>query len=282
MRSVFFNREQRLRNGWWALIYLAFLGLGLTGFRALIPLFKRLGIASGTWVIGVAFLLSLGATWACTHLRKEPLSSAGWRLNARWGGAFLAGTLLGIGTLLLAAVMLWAFGGVTWEVDPARSAKALALGFGSFTLVALWEENLFRGFVFQRLLEGLGVWPTQLLLALLFGLAHWSNPGMQGSTKAWATLNIALAAVLLGLAYLRTRNLALPIGIHLGWNWAQGNLMGLGVSGTRELPGWFRPAFHGKPDWLSGGSFGAEASLFGVLALLVAIALLGRWRPKES
>ena len=51
-------------------------------------------------------------------------------------------------------------------------------------------------------------------------------PGMDGATKAWATLNIGLAAILLGFCYLRTRSLALPIGLHLGWNWAQGSLLG--------------------------------------------------------
>jgi hypothetical protein len=145
-------------------------------------------------------------------------------------------------------------------------------------LVALWEENLFRGFLFQRLVDGLGAWPAQVILALLFAQAHWGNPGMHGATKAWATLDIALAAVFLGLAYLRTRSLALPIGIHLGWNWTQGNVLGFGVSGTSVQHGWVHPVFQGKPEWMSGGAFGLEASLFGVLAVLVGILLLWWWQ----
>ena len=73
---------------------------------------------------------------------------------------------------------------------------------------------------------------------------------MQGVTKFWASLGIALAAVLLGLAYLRTRSLALPIGIHLGWNWFQGNILGFGVSGNSQR-GWVQPLFHGKAQWVS-------------------------------
>jgi hypothetical protein len=107
---------------------------------------------------------------------------------------------------------------------------------------------------------------------------HWGNPGMHGATKIWATVNIALAAVLLGLCYLRTRSLALPIGVHLGWNWAQGSLLGFGVSGTTDIKGLWTPVFHSKPEWLTGGAFGLEASL--VCTLVCGVAILGLWRWK--
>jgi len=282
MRSVFFNEDHHLRNGWWILSFLAMLVAGIAGFRLLIPVLKRLGIPSGDWVIGVVFLLSLVATWVCTRLRKESLASVGWRMNGRWAKDLAWGTLLGGGVMLLAAGLLWAVGGVTWDLDPHRSLRALAIGFLTFVLVALWEENLFRGFVFQRLIAGLGVWPAQLILALFFGIAHWGNPGMHGAIKIWATVNIALAAVFMGLAYLRTRSLALPIGIHLGWNWTQGNVLGFGVSGTTSQPGWIHPIFHGKPEWMSGGAFGLEASIFGVVAVLLGIFLLWRWKGHAS
>jgi membrane protease YdiL (CAAX protease family) len=279
MKSIFFDEGRRLRNGWWACLFLAILAAGLSGFQELVaPLLKRVGVRSGDWVVGVLFLITLLATWICTRLRGEPLASAGWRMDRRWAREVAWGTLFGIGVMLLAAGLLWAVGGVTWELDPGRSFRALGLGFGMFTLVALWEESLFRGFLFQRLVAGLGAWPAQLILALFFARAHWGNPGMQGATKLWATLDIALAAVFLGLAYLRTRSLALPVGIHLGWNWAQGHVLGFGVSGTSVSNGWVRPVFQGKPEWVSGGAFGLEASIFGVLAALVGILLLWRWR----
>ncbi|WP_243303344.1 CPBP family intramembrane glutamic endopeptidase [Geothrix oryzisoli] len=279
MHSIFFDQGRRLRNGWWALLYLAILVTCASAFQGLVaPLLKRAGIRGGDWVVGLLFLFSLLAAWLCTRLRGESLASTGWQLNGRWVREAAWGTLLGIGVMLLAAGLLWAVGGVTWELDPGRSFRSLGLGFGMFALVALWEENLFRGFVFQRLVAGLGAWPAQVILALFFAGAHWGNPGMHGATKVWATLDIALAAVFLGLAYLRTRSLALPIGIHLGWNWAQGHVLGFGVSGTSVAHGWVRPVFQGKPEWVSGGAFGLEASVFGVAAVLVGILLLGWWR----
>ncbi|WP_291270381.1 type II CAAX endopeptidase family protein [Geothrix sp.] len=283
MKPLFFNEDKGLRNGWWALIYLALLAGCLAGFQLLlVPGLKRLGLRSGDWVVGLLFGLSLLAAWICTRLRKESLASTGWRLDGRWAREFAWGTLLGIGVMVLAAGLLWSVGGVTWELDPARSFRALSRGFVVFALVACWEENLFRGFVFQRLLDGVGAWPAQVILALFFGLAHWGNPGMHGATKLWATLDIALAAVFVGLGYLRTRSLALPIGIHLGWNWTQGTVLGFGVSGTTAPHGWVRPVFQGRPEWMSGGAFGLEASVFGVIAVLVGIALLWCWKGRGA
>jgi hypothetical protein len=280
MRALFYDETNSLRNGWWALIYLALLLVGILAFKATIPLFKRFGIPRGEWVTGLLFLLSLLAAWVCTRLRREPLAGIGYRLNGRWAWDLVLGTLLGGGVMLLAAGLLWAAGGVTFTLDAARSFRALGLGFGGFVLVALFEENLFRGFLFQRLVAGMGPWPAQILLALFFGISHWGNPGMQGGIKVWATLNIALAAILMGLAYLRTRSLALPIGIHLGWNWTQGNVLGFAVSGTTGQHGWLRPTLQGRPEWVSGGAFGLEASVFGVAVVLLAIFLLWTWKGR--
>lgn len=281
MRTVFFNQEGRLRNGWWILGFLAVIVACMAAFQLVIPILKRHGIKNGDWVVGVLFLFSMVATWFCTRLRKEPMASAGWRLDGRWALELGWGFLLGGGAMLLASGLIWAVGGVTWELDAARSLRTLGLGFLVFILVALWEENLFRGFLFQRLVNGLGEWPAQLILALFFGIAHWGNPGMQGATKLWATLGIALAAVFMGLAYLRTRSLAMPIGIHLAWNWVQGNVLGFGVSGTTQH-GWLRPVFHGKGAWLSGGAFGPEASLFGSVAVLAGIFMLWAWKGRPT
>jgi membrane protease YdiL (CAAX protease family) len=178
--------------------------------------------------------------------------------------------------LAVAASILLA-GGVRFELDPARGLAALAYGAWSFAWVAVLEELLFRGFVFQRLVDGLGATAALLPMAALFALAHWGNPGMQGGTLAWATLDNGLGAVLLGLAYLRTGSLALPIGIHFGWNWTQGVLLGFDVSGLAQ-GGWLVPHLLGRPQWLTGGAFGPEASVFAVVVDAMAVALLWRWK----
>lgn len=276
LKKIFFNLDDRLRNGWWILIFLGFVASTRLVYGPVTKGLKQLG-APEQWFEPAAFVFILLATWACTFLRKELLSSIGFHIDKRWFKEIFLGTFIGAGLILAATCMIWATGGVRFELDPSRSLNALAYGFYVFLFVALFEETLFRGFIFQRLLDGAGIWVAQIVLALLFALGHWDNPGMEGATKFWASLDLALGAILLGLAYVRTRSLALPIGIHLGWNWAQGYLLGFGVSG-KDQSGWFQPVFQGKAEWLTGGNFGPEASIFAVIVDLIFIIMLWKWK----
>jgi hypothetical protein len=281
MRNLFRDEGRKLRNGWWALIFIGLLLAVGAPMVFSVKALRQAGLPAGL-TEPTGFLFVLAATWICVALRRESLASVGFRLDRRWAADLAWGTLLGGGVMLLAALLAWAAGGVRFALDPARSAGSLVYGLWAFLCVSLFEEALFRGFLFQRLRDGLGTTPTQVLLAAFFAVAHWNNPGMVGATKAWATVDIALAAVFLGLAYLRTGSLALPIGIHLGWNWTQGNVLGFGVSGTTGRPGWLKPVFQDRPEWVTGGAFGLEASVFGVLAVLVGIALLFARRPLSA
>ena len=277
MKLLLRDSNGRLRNGWWILIFVA---LFLSSRFVYTPVSRALQ-ALGTpesWLepLRVGFLLMV--TWICVHLRKERLASIGLQIDRRWIQQLGIGSLLGIGSALLVATMIWTVGGVRLELDPARSISTLAVGLYGFVFVALFEEILFRGFVFQRLVAGAGVWPAQITLGLLFATSHWGNPDMHGATLAWATLELFLGAVLLGLAYLRTRSLAVPVGLHLGWNFALGPIMGFGVSGF-EHAGWLRPLLQPVPEWLTGGRFGPEASVFAVLVDALLILLLWKWRP---
>jgi uncharacterized protein len=227
----------------------------------------------------VVFLLLV--TWACLRMRRQPLAAVGLRLDLAWARGAFAGAALGSALILAVAGLIALSGGVRFHLDPARSVRALAMGAWAFTWVALLEELLFRGFVFQRLVDGIGRWPGLLAMAALFALAHWGNPGMEGPTLAWASIDTVLGALLLGLAYLRTGSLALPIGIHFGWNWAQGALLGFDVSGFGQA-GWLLPEMLGGPQWLSGGAFGPEASIFAVLVDAVAVWLMWRWSGSAS
>lgn len=274
--NLFLDADRRLRNGWWILVFIGLVALTRFAYQPLTAGLRGLGLGEA-WREPVPFVLILLATWAVVRLRRESLSSIGFKLDGRWFRHAALGLGLGIASLLLAVALVAVAGGVTLQLDPQRSAAALLYGLYVFLCVSLFEETLFRGFLFQRLVAGAGVWVAQLGLALLFAIGHWDNPGMDGITKVVASIELGLAAILLGLAYLRTRSLALPIGIHLGWNWAQGHVFGFGVSGT-EHPGWWQPVFHGAPQWLSGGEFGPEASVFGILVDMLLIGLLWRWK----
>lgn len=280
MKQFFRDRQGSLRNGWWILLFLALFVASQPVYTLSSKAVQRLGVDK-PWLAPLPVVFLLLVTWACLRLRRQPLAAVGLRLDLAWARGAFAGAALGSALILAVAGLIALSGGVRFHLDPARSVRALAMGAWAFTWVALLEELLFRGFVFQRLVDGIGRWPGLLAMAALFALAHWGNPGMEGPTLAWASIDTVLGALLLGLAYLRTGSLALPIGIHFGWNWAQGALLGFDVSGFGQA-GWLLPEMLGGPQWLSGGAFGPEASIFAVMVDAVAVWLMWRWGGSAS
>lgn len=275
MRTLFLDRHHRLRNGWWMLLFLFTIAATRVVYKPLTGGLRSLGV-DHPWIELAPFLLVLGATWVCTRLRSESLADVGFRLDRRWFREASVGLLVGAASLSIAVAMIALSGGVRFALDPERSLSALATGLVFFLFVSLFEEALFRGFLFQRFVDGAGPVIAQFSLAVLFSAGHQGNPGMDGATQVQASIELGVAALLLGLAYLRTRSLALPVGLHLGWNWVQGSVFGLGVSGT-EHAGWLQPV-HAGPQWLHGGGFGVEASVFGLVADLLVLLGLWRWR----
>jgi membrane protease YdiL (CAAX protease family) len=270
---VVFNRYGDIRNGYKIIGFIILLVIALTMAH-----FLPLSDSMQSWaLVAVALVVS----WLCLKLEKEPLASIGLRINAKFIAEFFAGTLLGVALICAAMAGAVFFGGIAMLRNPELSVGDLLYVLVPFLAISAWEELLFRGYIFQRAIRGIGSSGALLLFALLFVLLHWGNPGMEGSTKLWASLNIGLASVLLGLAWIKTKSLAMPVGIHLGWNWAQGSLLGFGVSGTKSK-GFWGPAFGDAPQWLTGGSFGLEASLPGCIACLLACVVFMIWKPKQS
>ena len=148
--------------------------------------------------------------------------------------------------------------------------KALIRSLFMFLVVGVGEEVLFRGIVFRMIDDRWGTAVALLVSALIFGFVHISN----NNATVWSSLAIAVeAGLLLGAAYKWSGTLWVPIGIHWSWNYFQGPIFGFAVSGngTQSL---ITPAIQGS-DWLTGGSFGAEASIPAfVLGLALAIVFL--------
>lgn len=185
----------------------------------------------------------------------------------------LSQALIGLlaGTTLFSAIvgMLWLLGvyHVTGFNPHANWVTALLMvGIGA----GVGEELMFRGVLFRIAEEGLGTWTALIVSALFFGAAHIANPG----ATLWSSAAIAIeAGLLFGLLYHVTRSLPLCMGLHAAWNFAQGTIYGIPVSGLKA-DGWLVSTRSG-PDWLSGGIFGAEASVIALaLCLLCSVALL--------
>ncbi len=130
------------------------------------------------------------------------------------------------------------------------------------------EELLFRGILFRYIEEFGGSWTALIVTSSLFGAGHIMNPG----ATAFSSFAIAVeAGVLLGGAYMLTRSLWMPMGLHAAWNFTQGEIFDVPVSGI-DQHGLVTAKMSG-PELLSGGTFGLEASL---IALVIATAA-GIW-----
>jgi hypothetical protein len=163
--------------------------------------------------------------------------------------------------------------------DGATLAKGLReglLAIGLFVTVAVGEELMFRGYLQTNLQEGLGLIPAWGLTSLLFGLFHIMNPNL-----TWmAVFNIALVGLSMGYGWMVVGNLWLPMAYHFGWNFFQGPVFSLPVSGVR-YGGLLRVTDRGLSPFITGASFGPEGGLVGTLVLLSSFPvfwLWGRWR----
>ena len=281
MPQWFIDEQGSVRSGWKVVGFILMFTLigNCVGLLAKALHAPSPGPVMGEWINAAIIAL---ASFICVRMERRSFGDLGFHLGPRWLGELGVGTLGGILLILLMALLVKGLDGFHWVRTPAIGPRQVLAAAAMFLGVAFSEEMVSRGFPFQRLVKGAGPWVGQLVFAGLFALMHWGNPGMHGATKVWATLNIGLAAILLGFCYLRTRSLALPIGVHLGWNWAQGSLLGFGVSGTSMTTGAWSPVFHGRPEWLTGGAFGLEASLLCTLVSGAAILGLWRWRGTVS
>jgi hypothetical protein len=179
------------------------------------------------------------------------------------------GWLVGMGIMLVAAALMALTGayrvtGMNYAVNLLTPLIVLGV------LPGITEEIIFRGVLFRVVEDGLGTWFALVLSGLLFGAAHLANP----NATWWTSLAIAIeAGLLLGLAYAWTRSLWFCMGLHAAWNFTQGPLLGIAVSGI-ELKGWLQASTQG-PMLLSGGEFGAEASLLTVVLCTSLAAWFG-------
>jgi hypothetical protein len=147
---------------------------------------------------------------------------------------------------------------------PLLAAGAFYIFF--LMLAAANEELVFRGYAFQRLADSLRPMGAVAVFSVLFALGHLANP----SHTLISTVNTVLIGVLLAVAYLRTRALWLPLGVHFAWNYVQGFVLGYPVSGLEMPRGMVSAHVHGAAQ-LTGGQYGPEGSLLTTLVILAAL-----------
>ena len=278
--KLFFNDSLEPRSGCrfvlFAAVFVAMWAVAGLGISIMLPDAEP-SLLAALWpnVVAMAIASVLSLAFMARFVDRIPVQAFGVGFHERWPRD------LGLG-VALAASMLAAFmgasalvGGLTLEAEAGLSAQGLAVML-VLLVAAANEEILFRGYPLQVLMVGVGRWPGIVVMSTVFGLGHLTNPG-----ATWlGTANTVLAGILLCLAYVRTRSLWFPFGIHIGWNLAMGPILGFPLSGLELTSVWSAEA--GGPAWLTGGGYGPEAGLLatGVMSTaIVAVAATKRMAP---
>jgi len=218
------------------------------------------GLLNAYLVSNVVTMLTAAvvANWLGLRIyANRRLADAGLWLNKASGENLLTGFAGGAGAACFVLAPPLLFGIAHFNPVPGSRPDAATILFVTFLLMAgaSAEEMLFRGYGFQVLLADWGPYATILPVGVLFALLHGSNPG-----ASWfSTANTAGFGILFGYAYLRSRDLWLPIGLHFGWNFTL-PLFGADVSGLKmKVTGYELNWTAGH--WWSGGDYGPEASV---------------------
>lgn len=241
---------------------------------ALVGWFTRGDFAELLYRCGLLILLLVGYSLLGMVLdgQDEPFKAMGLVKRKTAARELGIGAALGWGLVVLAVLPMALTGSLYidfWHTP--RIFFLFALNLGVIAASSLAEELVFRGYPFQRLIEATGPTAATVLMAIFFGLEHMSNT----NASLTSVLVTMLAGVLLSIAYLRTRALWLPWGLHLAWNLSMGGFFGLPVSGSTDFATVVQTNAVG-PRWLTGGEYGPEAALATFVVLLVGIVVLMR------
>lgn len=297
MPNPFWNRkEKRLRAGWRlvGLVLLQLALLVLVGFliglaAPSLDLGPATGAASGLIGVGSFAVTAVLAVWfAGRLLDRRPFADFGFHFDRRWWLDFAFGFVLG--ALIMSAIFLTelAAGWITvtglfvTQSGSMPFATAILVPLGLFIFVGLEEELLLRGYVLHNLAEGLSFRPFSgggavavalVLSSIVFGFLHILNPNV----TFLSLVNLVLAGLLLGLGYILTGELAIPIGLHISWNFFQGGIFGFPVSGNPPSAGQLVRIDQGGPEVFTGGAFGPEGGLLVTILSCLAAAIVLLW-----
>jgi CAAX protease family protein len=286
---IFYNSsEMRLRLGWRLFTHLLLLvALYISASIFLGPLLVILGLKNSYTALffldatALFFAVTTSVFLARRRLDKRPFTGLGLAWNPRALRDLLAG--IGITGLVMAGIYIveaafgWLrFNAFTWQNDTlAMIAGNLLLYLLIDIIVGWYEELLCRGYWLQNLSEGLGTGWGVLLSSLVFALLHSLNPNV----SSMAVILLIGGGLFIASGYLRTRQLWLPIGLHIGWNFFEGPVFGFTVSGT--APFTLIQQTPTGPVLFTGGAFGPEAGLIVLPALALGLIMIYWYTRKD-
>jgi len=226
------------------------------------------------------------------YIDLRPLSAYGLKMNKTWFKEFTIGIYIASGVSIFIYALSYFAGwyeivGWGWDrLAGAPLAKMFILYFFMMLFIGYYEELVFRGYIGLNLFEGFngtaGEYSTRGALvsigivSLVFAIAHANNPNF----TFFSLTNIFLAGIMLGWPYFFSGSLAMPVGLHFAWNFVQGPVLGLPVSGI-VFPNSLIQTSRVGSDFMTGGLFGLEGGLMGTIAILIVLMLIW-WTMRKN
>lgn len=291
VQTIFWNNNERRLRAFWRLLGTVFFILILTAISASVlsefvvipaPAAPYIGQLHSNVFVVVGILLAI------RFLDKRKFSESGMQLNANWWIDLGFGLVLGVLLTGVIFIVELAAGWLTVS-ETFRTASpgqpflvAVLLPAFFYVSVGIAEEMAFRGYLLRNLAEGFNLWfispigaliISWLVTSSIFGVAHAIRPDATIVSCAMITLS----GIWAGLAYVLTGRLAIPIGVHITWNFFLGNVFGFPVSGTNFFPTTFVAIEQDGHEAWTGGDFGPEGGFVGLLAIVLGIFFVTIW-----
>lgn len=288
LKSIFLNsNENRLRAGWRILIFV-FLFILTSRILSNVTL-KVIGHLDKTawswWVVRgfVVIVASSVVVWIVRkYVDKKTFISLGLRLDGLAIKDFFVGLVISglmIGTIFVIFLIsgLLEFNEVSWSSSGIYAVFEILLWFFGIGLAVGWSEELvFRGYLLQNMRDGMGMFWAVLISCILYGLVHMSNP----NSTLLSGILIAVFGFLRIFGWLRSGQLWLSMGMHAGWDFFQGPLLGFTVSGM-NTESFIKQTVSG-PNWITGGSFGPEAGIVVIPVIIFGLVIMYLWTAKRE
>jgi uncharacterized protein len=289
-RRIFYGRKG-LRFGWRLVGYVAIFAAALYLLQnALlkVPSIPRIIRSARQGTLNPAAQLltesttiasAFGAAWIMSKIEKRKFGAYGIPLRGALGKTFWLGIVFGllfetVEMLLISAMGGFSFG--TLALAGTELAKLAGLWALGFFMVGVFEEFLFRGYAQFTLAEGIGFWPSALLLSTMFGAVHVGNPG-----EGWVgALSVAMFGIFACFTLHRTGNLWFAIGFP-ATDYAETFIYSVTDSGLLATGHLLNSTLHG-PRWLSGGTIGPEGSVVNFALMLAGFFVVALLFPKEQ
>ena len=293
--TIFINEAGRLRSGWRFTIFMfsfiltaiVAVGVAVAVLMSLPVGFTANSLLSFTTQFSISAALVIFFGWLYGRIFDGvPFRALGLWVTKGWFKNLVWGLVIGAATLAFAALVAMAAGGMRFQLNDSAGTAAILLTLATtlliFILGALFEEAFLRGYALQTFGRARLFVFGAIFTSLIFATMHNGNPN--ATPLSW--LNTFLAGIWFAVAYFRSRDLWLPFGIHLTWNWFQGSIFGISVSGLDWLtPAPFMKATDAGPVWLTGGGYGLEGGIACTIALIASTALvyyLPIFKPSEE